>query len=304
MKGIAFTDVTLRDGLQMQGRLLGIDEKLRLYRQLLQCSYSRIEITSFVHSTAVPQFADAEAFCEKIFLDSAPRPELMAFVPNEKGMQRLESFPIEWVACFVSVSEAFNQKNVRSSVEQSLDQVKAVVQRAKAAGRKVRVYVSTVFGCPYQGKIDSALVKKVFSSVASFAPDEIALGDTIGVATPDLVREVLKELVQLYPIQQTAMHLHNTYGLALPAAFAAYDLGIRRFDGSTGGLGGCPYAKGASGNVASEDLLYAFFRQGIVHSFAGRETQETLKLLNQDLGLGLQGALAGVWKNGGSWYGV
>ncbi len=302
MSGLHFTDVTLRDGLQIEKKILTLDQKLALFERLVQCGFNRIEVTSFVNPAKVPQFADAEKFCEALGKKS-DLPELMAFVPNEKGFERLARFPIDWTACFVSCSEAFNRKNVNASVEESLEQVRLVINKAKHLGRKVRVYVSTVFGCPYAGEIALDTVSKVVREVANASPDEVALGDTIGVATPDQVRAVLSHTAPLYPLERTALHLHNTYGLAVAAAQAGWQSGVRRFDGATGGVGGCPYAKGASGNVASEDLIYSFFRQGITR-FQEAPLKQAVQTLSQELGLIPQGRLSEIWAKGGSLFGV
>ncbi len=301
---IEFTDVTLRDGLQMESQVVSVEKKFALFQKLIACAFQRIEITSFVNPKNVPQFADAESFCKKIFASGEDMPPLMAFVPNDRGAERLLALPIEWTACFVSVSEAFNKKNVNATVDESLFQVEAVVNRVRQVNRKVRVYVSTVFGCPYQGKVDPGTLNRVLRTIATLQPDEIALGDTIGVATPNQVTETLAMVAQFYPIQNVALHLHNTYGLAVASAQAGYAAGVRKFDGATGGIGGCPYAKGASGNVASEDLLYSFFRQGWTPAFDAEAFGKVLKFLGTDLGLKPQGRLYEVWAKGGNWYGV
>ena len=304
MVGIEFTDVTLRDGLQMESQILKVDQKFRLLQALAACGYDRIELTSFVHPTKMPQFSDSEALCEKVYASKETLPPLMAFVPNEKGVQRLLKYPIPWAACFVSTSEQFNQRNVNATIEQSIDQVRAVVAQVREAKRKVRVYVSTVFGCPYQGKISPDTLSRVLRSVAAMVPDEIALGDTIGVATPDQVRQIVGELAKAFPIGKIALHLHNTYGLATAAAFAGYEMGVMKFDGATGGVGGCPYAKGASGNVASEDLLYAFFRQAARSEFPEAAFQKAIAVLSQEFKMIPQGHLAQIWQKGGSLHGI
>ncbi len=306
MKRYEFTDVTLRDGLQMEGKPFSIEKKLALLRKLNECGYQRLEITSFVNPKAVPQFADSEAFCRALFESPLARalPETMAFVPNEKGAERLLTFPIPWVACFVSVSEAFNEKNVRSTIDASLAQVEAIVARVRRAKRKVRVYVSTVFGCPYQGKIDPKELSRVLKRVAKAKPDEIALGDTIGVASFDQVTRVLAESKKHFPIGKTALHFHNTYGLAVAAAHAGLKAGVTKFDGTTGGVGGCPYAKGATGNVALEDLQYSLFRDGKLAAFPSAAFRSTLEYLSKEMGLTPTGRLAEVWKKGGDWYGA
>jgi hydroxymethylglutaryl-CoA lyase len=301
--GIEFTDVTLRDGLQME-RVLTVEQKFALLQALVPCGYDRIELTSFVHPTKMPQFADSEALCEKVYGSGSAFPPLMAFVPNERGVQRLMKHPIPWAACFVSTSEQFNARNVNSTIDESLTQVRAVVAAVREAKRKVRVYISTVFGCPYQGKIAPETLSRVLRTVAAMVPDEIALGDTIGVATPDQVREIVGELAKAFPVGKIALHLHNTYGLATAAAQAGYERGVMKFDGATGGVGGCPYAKGASGNVASEDLLYAFYRQGAREVFPEAAFQKAIAVLAQDLKMVPQGHLSQIWQKGGTLYGI
>lgn len=300
---IAITDVTLRDGLQMESRPVSTERKLELLLALGRCGFDRIELTSFSHPGRMPQFADAEDLCGRVYAGPHSKlPPLMAFTPNERGTERLLAFPIPWVACFVSVSETFNQKNVRASIDESLAEVEATVKRVRQAKRKVRVYVSTVYGCPYEGAPSKPTRTRVLKAVSALGPDEIALGDTIGVATPAQVREVIAEVKSFFAVEKTAAHFHNTYGLGLCAAHAAYDVGIRLFDGATGGIGGCPYAKGASGNLSSEDLAYAFWREG--HGkFQADGFSGAIKLL-ADSGLQPQGSLAQIWQKGGEWFGV
>ena len=288
----------------MESKILSVEQKLALLQKLGACGFERIEVTSFVNPTKMPQFADADKLCKQIDAKPDGLPPLMAFVPNEKGADRLLAHSMAWIACFVSVSEAFNKRNVNATVEESLVQVRAVVKRARASSRKVRVYVSTVFGCPYQGAIAPDVLSHVLKEVAGFAPDEIALGDTIGVATPNQVREVVQSLAKYFPVSAIALHLHNTYGLAIAAAQAGYECGVRLFDGATGGIGGCPYAKGASGNVASEDLLYNFHRQGARTRFPAQAIRDVLQHLHESLGMRPQGRLSEVWLKGGDWYGV
>jgi hydroxymethylglutaryl-CoA lyase len=287
----------------MESRILQIEEKLSLLRALGQCGLDRIEITSFVNPAKMPQFADAELFCKQVYASGEKLPPLMAFTANEKGLDRLLAFPLPWVACFVSVSEAFNQRNVNATVAKSLDQVRTIVEKSKKEKRRVRVYVSTVFGCPYQGPIADEGLETVFREVAALDPDEIALGDTIGVATPSQVKKIVGRLSSFFPSEKIAAHFHNTFGMGLAAAWAAYEAGVRSFDGAVGGIGGCPYAKGASGNLSSEDLLYLFQREGVGASFSASAFQAALKQC-QALGLNPQGALSAVWQKGGNWYGV
>jgi hydroxymethylglutaryl-CoA lyase len=301
---VELTDVTLRDGLQMESTLFSVEAKFELLKHLAQCGYDRIEVTSFVNPEKVPQFADSEAFAKRIYSSKERLPPLMAFAPNKRGVERLTAYLFPWISCFVSVSETFNKKNVNASIDESLVQVEAIVEHCHAQKRKVRVYISTLFGCPYEGPIDMGVISRVIRTVASFEPDEIALGDTIGVATPHQVRRVLAFLEEFVPLEKVAMHFHHTYGLGVASALAAYECGVRKFDGATAGIGGCPYAKGASGNVPTEDLAYAFFRQGAFPGIAVNETHTVLRHLTQQMKLPVRSALGTIWEKGGTWYGV
>jgi hydroxymethylglutaryl-CoA lyase len=279
--------------------------KLMALADLARCGYQRLEITSFSHPKWMPQFADSDSLCRDLFKKKAPANlELMAFVPNETGLERLLKYPIKWVSCFIATSETFNQKNVNASIEQTLEDVSAIVKRAHKGKCKVRVYVSTVFGCPYEGEINDKKLFPLLKGVAKLSPDEIALSDTIGVATPVQVRSVLKKFAKFFPVRATALHLHNTYGMALASAEAGYQLGVRRFDGSTGSIGGCPYAKGATGNVAAEELAYLFYRIGARPSFARDSILKTLATLSGPLGLPVKSRLHDIWSRGGTLYGI
>ena len=300
---IELTDVTLRDGIQMVPRVLTTSEKAALYSGLIDCGYSRLEVTSFVHPKWMPQFADSESFCEKIFSVQC-KTELMAFVPNEKGMERLVAFPIPWVSTFIATSEEFNKKNINLSIAETLVTLEKIIKRARAAGRKVRVYISTVFGCPYQGPISNEQVLSLLKKIVALCPDEVALSDTIGVATPSQVREILDLSLPVVSKEKLALHFHNTYGMAVANASRAYELGIRKFDGSTGGVGGCPYAKGASGNVASEELVYYFFREQRAESFRLPAITKVLELLAEKLKISVRSHLYEILKKGATLYGI
>ena len=297
------TDVTLRDGLQAESKIIPLEHKLQLLELLSKCQFNRLEITSFVNPKWVPQLSDSEKLCEAWFKKSHSQ-ETMAFVPNSKGCQRLIQFPIPWISCFVAASKTFNQKNVNSTIEETLKEVEAIVSIAKSAKRKVRLYVSTVWGCPYEGEIAHEKLESIFKSLSQIELDEVALSDTIGVATPIGVKKVLDLSSQYFSSNKTALHLHNTYGFALANVQAGYDCGVRSFDGSLGGIGGCPYAKGATGNVAIEDINNLFYRQKLVSHFSKKEIEQALSCLVQELGLGTHSSLAKIREKGGAWYGI
>lgn len=280
-----------------------LEKKKELFNRLVRCGYERLELTSFVHPKWVPQFKDAAEFLGAVVPTAQSKLEFMAFVPNVKGLERLLAFEVPWVSTFVAISETFNQKNVNQSIDESIGVLREIVQLAHHKQRKVRIYISTAFGCPYEGAVDSTKRSEWLKKVADLGPDEIALSDTIGVGTPIEVTEVTSQFKEIFDLDKTAYHFHDTYGLALANAQAAYDSGVRRFDGSTGGIGGCPYAKGATGNVASESLQYLFARQQQCE-FRRPEILEVLKYLKQDLGLEVNSSLNNIVERGGKIYGV
>lgn len=300
---MVFTDVTLRDGLQAESKVVPVDKKLELYRKIVGSAPERIEFTSFVHPKWIPQLADAEAFCEAVAKEKSKGPELMAFVPNSKGLERLLKFDIPWASVFIATSETFNKKNVNASIDETLEELKKVLAAAHSAGRKLRIYISTVFGCPYEGDLSDAQVMKVLKQVASLGPDEIALSDTIGVGTPSAVKRIVGAFAKEFDLKKTALHLHDTYGLAAANAFAGFESGVQSFDGSSGGIGGCPYAKGATGNVALEDLRYLFRRVGQDLKFSPAASFDATSFL-EALGFSVHGKLHDILKKGGKVHGV
>ncbi len=303
MASLILTDVTLRDGLQAESQAVSLENKLQLLGLLTQCNFNRLEITSFVNPKWVPQLSDAEALCEAWFKKKQTQ-EVMAFVPNVRGTERLIKFPIGWVGCFVAASDTFNQKNVKASIDESCQEIEAIIKIAKQAQRRVRIYISTVWGCPYEGAINPVVLEKLFKKISTLEADEIALSDTIGVATPMAVRQILKLGEKYFSLSKIALHFHNTYGLALANIQTGYECGVRIFDGSIGGVGGCPFAKGATGNVASDEIVNLFYRQNILKTFPKKEFETALIFLRETLGLSLNSSLAKIQEKGGGWYGV
>ncbi|MEF3081576.1 hydroxymethylglutaryl-CoA lyase [Luteimonas sp. SMYT11W] len=251
---IRVVEVGPRDGLQNEKALVPAATKIALIDRLSTCGFQVVEATSFVSPKWVPQLADAEDVLAGIQrCDGVAYPVL---VPNAKGLERALAAGVRHIAVFTAASDAFNLKNTNIDVDGSLERLKPVVEQARAAGVSVRGYVSTVLGCPYQGHVPLVDVVRVAEALHAMGCDEISLGDTIGVGTPAKAREMLLACAQTVPMTQLAVHFHDTYGQALSNVLACLEAGVRVVDSAVGGLGGCPYAKGASGNLATEDLLY------------------------------------------------
>jgi len=253
-------EVGPRDGLQNEARQVPAEGKLRLLGALARAGLSRVEATSFVSPRWIPQLADAD----QVVAALPPGPAYAVLVPNDKGLFRLLAAldarpaggPRVDAAVFLSASESHNRKNVNKSVDETLAAFEAVIGPARERGLRVRGYVSTAFGCPYQGKVEPARVAAVAERLLAMGCEQISLGDTIGVGTPDQVRRLLDLLRPRVRLEQLALHMHDTRGTALANVLAGLQGGVTTFDSSVGGLGGCPYAPGASGNLATEDLVY------------------------------------------------
>ncbi len=297
---VSLIDVSLRDGLQLE-KYVTLEDKLRLYHEIAQGPWERIELTSFAHPRRAPQFSDSDRLSEVVFEKKTPGPELMAFVPNRKGLERALVHPFPWLSFFQSTSETFLHKNVRSTYADMHAELTQMVKTAREAQRKVRVYISTVFGCPYEKETVEKKWPYVRDDVLALQPDEIALSDTIGVATPASIRRILEDYLRYGKPQNTVLHLHNTYGHALANAWAGSELGITRFDGTLGGLGGCPFAQGATGNVGLEDLVSFFGRQKRFPLDALDVCTHGLGLLKQ-LHIPIQSQLGQLWQRGAHLY--
>ncbi|TNF31716.1 MAG: hydroxymethylglutaryl-CoA lyase [Deltaproteobacteria bacterium] len=248
------TEVGPRDGLQNENLIIPTPVKLAFIHGLVDAGIEQIELTSFVHPRWVPTMADAE----EIFgaLERKPGVRYLALVPNVRGYERARSAGCDAVALFTAASEAFTRKNINMTIAESLEIFAAVAKRAHADGVAVRGYVSTVYACPFAGKIEPEAVAEVVQCLFDLGCYEVSLGDTIGVATPAEVRRVVDVLGKRFPLDKLVMHFHDTWGMAVANVAQSVELGMRRFDSSAGGLGGCPYARSATGNVATEDLLY------------------------------------------------
>lgn len=257
---IRVTEVGPRDGLQNEATILSVDQKVALIDLLSASGVAEIEVSSFVSPTWVPQLADAE----QVFSQINRRNTVVysALVPNEEGMGRAMDADIDKIAIFTAASETFSQKNTNATIAQTLRRFEPVVAQAKVAGLPVRAYISCVVACPYEGPIDPRQVRDVASQLLDLGIAEIDLGETIGVAGPSDIDRLYEGLAGLLEPAQTTLHLHDTRGTALACALRALQLGVASFDSSCGGLGGCPYAPNAAGNLATEDLVYLCNRMG------------------------------------------
>ncbi|GHB95790.1 hydroxymethylglutaryl-CoA lyase [Thermomonas carbonis] len=258
---VRIVEVGPRDGLQNEKIDIGTAHKIELIDRLSKTGLRSIEATAFVSPKWVPQMADAAEVLAGI--TRAPGISYPVLVPNEQGYERARAAGAAEVAVFTAASEAFNLKNTNATVAQSLDRFRPVLERAHADGVRVRGYVSTVLGCPYQGEVPLADVVRVARELHAMGCYEISLGDTIGIGTPVKARAMLQAVAAEVPMAALAIHFHDTYGQALANVLACLEEGVAVVDSAVSGAGGCPYAKGASGNVASEDVVYMLHGLGI-----------------------------------------
>ncbi len=258
---VRIVEVGPRDGLQNEKTIIATADKVELIDRLSRTGLRSIEATSFVSPKWIPQLADAaEVFAA---IDRKPGISYPVLVPNEKGYERAREAGAQEVAVFTAASEAFNRKNINAGIDESIERFLPVLERARADGVKVRGYVSTVLGCPYQGRVPVADVVRVAARLHALGCYEISLGDTIGVGTPHKARAMLKAVAAEVPMPALAVHFHDTYGQALANILACLEEGVAVVDSAVSGTGGCPYAKGASGNVASEDVVYLLHGLGV-----------------------------------------
>ena len=258
---VRIVEVGPRDGLQNEKTIIPAATKIELINRLSATGLRSIEATSFVSPKWVPQLADAaEVFAA---IDKNPRVSYPVLVPNLQGYQRAREVGAAEVAVFTAASEAFSRKNINASIDESIERFKPVLDQAKADGVRVRGYVSTVLGCPYQGDVPVTDVVRVARQMHDLGCYEISLGDTIGIGTPLKARAMLRAVASEVPMQALAVHFHDTRGQALANVLNCLEEGVRVVDSAVSGVGGCPYAKGATGNVASEDVVYMLEGMGM-----------------------------------------
>jgi hydroxymethylglutaryl-CoA lyase len=261
-KQVKLVEVGPRDGLQNEPNPIPTEVKIAFIEKLAAAGLTQIEATSFVHPQRVPQLADAPAVLAALPKGSGVT--YSALVPNQKGLERAIETGVKRIAVFTAASNTFTQRNINMTIAQSIETFRPVVEQALAHGMSVRGYVSTCFVCPYEGEVSRVAVADVTEQLLAMGVDEVSLGDTIGAASPKDVFETVGYLLdERMPADKLALHFHDTYGTALANVVAGLELGITTFDASAGGLGGCPYAPGASGNLATEDLVYLLDRMGI-----------------------------------------
>jgi len=261
MDKVRIVEVGPRDGLQNEAQLVTPIDRIAFIERLIATGLTTIEAGSFVSPKWVPQMAGTD---EVLRAFSGRRDlNLPVLVPNEKGLEAALAAGAREIAVFASASETFSKRNINCTIAESIERFRPVMERARAHGLRVRGYISCVLGCPYEGVVPVAQVVDVAEQLHDLGAYEISLGDTIGVGTPGKARDLVHAVGTIVPIERIAVHFHDTYGQALANIFASLEAGVRVVDASVGGLGGCPYAKGASGNVATEDLLYMLHGLGI-----------------------------------------
>jgi hydroxymethylglutaryl-CoA lyase len=258
---VRIVEVGPRDGLQNEKTPVGVEDRIAFIEALLGAGLRTIEVGAFVSPKAIPQMVNSDAVLRGV--DHHPGSEFHVLVPNEKGYEAARAAGARVIAVFASASEGFSRANINCTVAESIERFKPVVARAKADGIKVRGYISCVLGCPFDGEVKPQAVVDVARTLWELGCYEVSLGDTIGVGTPRKARHLLRAVAGSVPMANLAMHFHDTYGQALANLYAGMEEGCRVIDSAAGGLGGCPYAPGATGNVATEDVVYLLEGMGI-----------------------------------------
>jgi hydroxymethylglutaryl-CoA lyase len=282
---VEVVEVGPRDGLQNESAAVSTEDKIRFVDLLTAAGAPVIEVSSFVSPRRVPAMADAEAVFAGITRREGVR--YTALVPNTAGLERARTAGVREVAIFAAASETFSRRNVNQTIDESLENYGRVTAAALADGMRVRAYLSTAFGCPYEGDVAPSRVGELAGRLSDLGVFEVSIGDTIGVAHPAQVASVLEAVARHVELEQVALHFHDTRGTALANVLAALDLGITIFDASAGGLGGCPFAPGASGNLATEDLVYMLDGYGIETGISLPALVEASRFIEQRIGRAL-----------------
>jgi hydroxymethylglutaryl-CoA lyase len=260
-KSVTIVEVGPRDGLQNEAIPVAAEHKVEFVNRLSAAGFRVIEVSAFVSPRWVPQMADAEEVFARIERRNGIR--YAALVPNIAGLERARAAGVQEIGVFAAASETFSKRNINQTIDESLQSYRTVCTRAVELGLRVRGYVSTAFGCPFEGDVPPARVAVICEALISMGASEVAVSDTIGIAHPGQVPVVVRAVAERVPIERIALHFHDTRGMALANVLTGLDLDVRTFDASAGGLGGCPYAPGATGNLATEDLVYMLEGLGI-----------------------------------------
>ena len=259
---VTICEVGPRDGLQNEATSVPAAAKIRYIEMLADAGIAAIEATSFVSAAAVPQLADADEVYPAI--RKRPGVRYIALVPNERGLDRALAAGVQEIAVFTAASESFARRNIRMSIDDSLATFERIIARAHARDRTIRASISTAFGCPFEGAVPVSAVVRIAKALLAAGADSLSIADTIGVATPNRVVEVTAALLDAgIPLERFGLHFHDTRGTGVANVMAGLQMGVREFDASAGGLGGCPFAPGATGNVATEDVLYLLHGMGV-----------------------------------------
>jgi hydroxymethylglutaryl-CoA lyase len=273
---VRIVEVGPRDGLQNEKTPIAVEARISFIENLIKAGLRNIEVGSFVSPKAIPQMANSDQVLRAVA--HHPGHEFHVLVPNEKGYEAAKTAGVEIIAVFASASEGFSRANINCSIAESIERFLPVMERAKADGVKVRGYVSCVLGCPYDGEVKPSAVVSIAKKLWDIGCYEVSLGDTIGVGTPLKARQLLRAVAEEVPMANLGMHFHDTYGQALANLYAGLEEGARMIDSAAGGLGGCPYAPGATGNVATEDVVYMLEGLGVA---TGIDMQQLVTATNE-----------------------
>ena len=295
MSTIRLVELGPRDGLQNEKITLSVEMRVQFIEKLIECGMRNIETGAFVSPRWVPQMAKSSEVLTNLRakqkMGEIPQSiRLLNLVPNLKGLEEALKSGVQEIAVFTAASETFSKKNTNATIKESLIRIEEVINIAKKNKLKIRGYISTCWYCPFEGKIAESKVLKLAEKLHDLGVYEVSVGDTIGAATPNKVRSLNKKLIKSIGVKNLAMHFHDTRGTALANILASLDMGIRAFDSSLGGLGGCPYAPGAAGNVATEDVVYMLHGMGFKTGYDLEKLQEVNKWAGPLLGRKLHGA--------------
>ena len=292
---VKIVEVSPRDGLQNESQVIAVEHKVALINGLIKAGVKHIEVAGFVSPKWVPQLADAREVCQQ--LEPVDGVHYSALTPNLKGLDAAIEAGIKEVAVFTAASESFNLKNINCSIAESLQRFEPVMAKASDLGIKVRGYVSCVLGCPYEGAIAPEKVAEVAKELSQMGCYEVSLGDPIGVGTPNAAKAVFELCATQVPADQLALHFHDTYGQALANIYACLGSGASVIDASVAGIGGCPYAQGATGNVSTENVVYMLHGMGIETGINLADLIDTGRQISTVLGRQSNSQVANAWKD-------